>query len=237
VKQQKQKKTRESPQTEKIHILIADDHKMFREGLKEILGKEPNLAIVGEAGDGREVIGQMGQHPVDVVLMDIDMPGVNGIETTRHIVQKHPHTRVLVLSMHSDAKYIISMLEAGAKGYVLKTAGKEEMIAAVNAVASGDSYFSHLISTRIIEQLQHHKVGSGIASAAEQPPLTPREFEVLKLIALEYSNPEIAQKLYISIRTVDTHRRNLLEKLGVKNTAGLVKYALKMGLLDESTPL
>jgi len=218
-----------------IRIIIADDHKMFREGLKEILGKEKHIVIVDEAGDGTETLKKMKQHKPDLVLMDIDMPEINGIETTRKILSEHPETRVLVLSMHSDSKYILSMLEAGAKGYILKTSGKEEMIAAINTIANGDSYFSNQVSSRIREQLQRNKKRQNMPTPYEHTPLTPREYEVLKMIAMEYSNPEIAEKLYISIRTVDTHRRNLLEKLGAKNTAGLVKYALKMGLLDETT--
>ena len=218
-----------------IKIIIADDHRMFREGLKEILSKEKHIVIVDEAGDGAETLEKMARHQPDVVLMDIDMPEINGIETTRKILREHPETRVLVLSMHSDSKYILSMLEAGAKGYILKTSGKEEMIAAINTIAHGDSYFSNLVSSHIREQLQRNKKRPDTPTHHEPTPLTPREYQVLKMIALEYSNPEIAEHLYISTRTVDTHRRNLLEKLGVKNTAGLVKYALKIGLLDEST--
>ena len=219
---------------DKIKILIADDHKMFRDGLKEILSKEKNMVITDEASNGSEAVKKMSSGQPDVVLMDIDMPGLNGIETTRQILQDHPQIKVLVLSMHSDSMYIISMLEAGAKGYILKTAGKEEMINAINAIAAGDSYFSSQVSSMILEQLQGKRKGKNKHQHQGPIALTPREYEVLKLIAQEFSNPEIATKLFISIRTVDTHRRNLLEKLGVKNTAGLVKYAMKMGLLDES---
>ena len=219
----------------KIRIMIADDHKMFRDGLKEILNKESNIVVVAEANDGAEVLKILESESVDVVLMDIDMGGFNGIETTKAILAKNINTRILVLSMHSDSKYIISMLEAGARGYILKNAGKEEMIAAINTVASGDSYFSSQVSSKITEQLQKKRSYNNIRPLQEEIPLTPREFEVLKLIAQEYSNPEIAEMLFISIRTVDTHRRNLLEKLGVKNTAGLVKYAIRKGLLEEET--
>ena len=218
---------------DKIKILIADDHKMFRDGLKEILSKEKNIIVVGEASEGKEVLKELDQKAVDLVLMDIDMGGFNGIETTKTIVSKKINTSILVLSIHSDSKYIISMLEAGAKGYILKNAGKEEMIAAINTVASGDSYFSRQVSSKITEQLHKKHSHKYYGMRNREIPLTPREFEVLKLIAQEYSNPEIAEKLFISIRTVDTHRRNLLEKLGVKNTAGLVKYAIKKGLLEE----
>jgi len=215
----------------KIRILIADDHKMFRDGLKEILNKEKNIQIIDEAENGYEVLEKTENNNIDVVLMDIDMGGTNGIKATKGLLTKLPETKVLVLSMHSDSKYIMSMLEAGAKGYILKNAGKEEVIAAINTVASGDSYFSSQVSSKIIEKLYSKRTAIEKLKNREIP-LTPRELEVLKLIALEYSNPEIAEELFISIRTVETHKRNLLEKLGAKNTAGLVKYALSNKIID-----
>jgi DNA-binding NarL/FixJ family response regulator len=215
----------------KIRILIADDHKMFRDGLKEILNKEKNILLVDEAENGFEVLEKTEKKKFDVVLMDIDMGGTNGVKATKELLTKLPSTKVLVLSMYSDSKYIMSMLEAGAKGYILKNAGKEEVIAAVNAVASGNSYFSSQVSSKIIENLYSKKsVRKRIKQ--RETPLTPRELEVLRLIALEYSNSEIAEELFISIRTVETHKRNLLEKLGLKNTAGLVKYAITYKIID-----
>lgn len=215
----------------KIRILIADDHKMFRDGLKEILNKEKNILLVDEAENGFEVLEKTEKKKFDVVLMDIDMGGTNGVKATKELLTKLPSTKVLVLSMYSDSKYIMSMLEAGAKGYILKNAGKEEVIAAVNAVASGNSYFSSQVSSKIIENLYSKKsVRKRIKQ--RETPLTPRELEVLRLIALEYSNSEIAEELFISIRTVETHKRNLLEKLGLKNTAGLVKYAITNKIID-----
>jgi len=204
---------------------------MFRDGLKEILNKEKNIQIIDEAENGYEVLEKTENNNIDVVLMDIDMGGTNGIKATKELLTKLPETKVLVLSMHSDSKYIMSMLEAGAKGYILKNAGKEEVIAAINTVASGDSYFSSQVSSKIIEKLYSKRTAIEKLKNREIP-LTPRELEVLKLIALEYSNPEIAEELFISIRTVETHKRNLLEKLGAKNTAGLVKYALSNKIID-----
>lgn len=215
----------------KIRILIADDHKMFRDGLTEILNNEKNITVVGETGDGMEIVSKVKQSRADVVLMDINMGNSNGIAATADLLANLPDCRVLVLSMYSDSKYIISMLEAGAKGYILKNAGKEEVITAINTIARGDSYFSNGVTSRIMEQLSQSKTRKPLI-ASRKIPITPREIEVLKLIAQEYSNAEIARKLFISIRTVDTHRRNLLEKLNLKNTAGLVKYAIKEGLLD-----
>jgi DNA-binding NarL/FixJ family response regulator len=215
----------------KIRVLIADDHKMFRDGLTEILNNEKNITVVGETGDGDEIVSKVEQCRADVILMDINMGNSNGIIATRDLLENLPDCKVLVLSMYSDSKYILSMLEAGAKGYILKNAGKEEMITAINTIARGDSYFSDVVTSRIMEQLSQSKTPK-TPLASSKIPITPREIEVLKLIAQEYSNAEIAKKLFISIRTVDTHRRNLLEKLHLKNTAGLVKYAIKEGLLD-----
>jgi DNA-binding NarL/FixJ family response regulator len=215
---------------ESIKILIADDHKMFREGLSELLGKEHDIKVVDDVGSDIEIREVLKSQSIDLILMDIDMGETNGIDMTSEVVKSHPDTKVLALSMHGEKNYIVKMLEAGAKGYILKNAGKEEMINAIHTVAKGDTYFSNQVSVKILEHLtnpsavKRKKIGD--------TPLTDREIEVLRLIADEYSNPEIAEKLFISVRTVDTHRRNLLDKLMVKNTAGLVKYAIQKNLLD-----
>ena len=214
-----------------ILLLIADDHKIFRDGVRALLQAEPHLEVVAEAANGTEVLAALQAHSVDVVLMDIDMGDTNGIETTEQLVQEFPSVKVLVLSMHSDISYIVRMLEAGATGYILKNTGKEEMLTAINTVARGDAYYSSQVSTKLVQQLQSRKKVAAPQKRGDVA-ITQREMEVLKLIAEEYSNPEIADKLFISIRTVDTHRRNLIEKLGVKNTAGLVKYAIKAGLVE-----
>lgn len=212
-----------------IKVLIADDHKVFRDGIRSILNDVEDMQVVGEAKDGLEVLRQMPDAQPDVVLMDISMGNAGGIETTKFIKEQYPHTKVLVLSMHSENTYVIKMLEAGSDGYLLKDAGSVEMINAIRTVAKGDSFYSSAVSNILV---QHFTKGAKFRKAIEGIPLTKREIEVLRLIAEEYSNPEIAEKLYISIRTVDTHRRNLLEKLGAKNTAGLVKYAIKKGLIE-----
>lgn len=213
-----------------INVLIADDHKIIRDGIKSLLSREKNINVVAEASNGEETINMAIEHMVDVIIMDIDMGKPNGIETTRIIKQKHPDINILILSMLGLHDFIIQALEAGATGYILKNAGKDELLTAIKSVARGDSYFSKEASASLIEQLHRPKLSKrNIANI----PLSLRETEVLKLIAQEFSNPEIANKLFISIRTVDTHRRNLLEKLGVKNTAGLVKYAIKKGLIVE----
>jgi DNA-binding NarL/FixJ family response regulator len=212
------------------NILIADDHKMFREGLTELLIKEPNMKVIGGAGNGDEIRHMLKQSKVDIVLMDIDIGETNGIEMTQEVSRDYPHVQVLALSMHEEKNYIVKMLEAGAKGYILKNAGKEEMINAINTVANGHTYFSSQVSAKLLEYITNPVAQK--KKKVDGTPLTDREVEVLKLIADEYSNPEIAEQLFISVRTVDTHRRNLLDKLMVKNTAGLVKYAIQKGLLN-----
>jgi len=214
-----------------IRVMVADDHKMFREGVKALLEKEKQITVVSEASNGEEVMQRLQEKPVDVILLDISMEGMNGIETAKKISSQFPDVNILALSMHSEINYITSMLEAGATGYILKNTGKDEMIAAIKTVAAGDSYFSNEVSSKLIQNLNKKSQQNGTKGQKSDIPLTKREIEILQLIALEYSNPEIAEKLFISIRTVDTHRRNLLEKLGVKNTAGLVKYAIKNGLV------
>ncbi len=212
-----------------INILIADDHKVFREGIISILNEVEDITIIAEAGDGREVMEQLKAVKPDLILMDISMGDTSGIETTQLVKAAYPDIKILVLSMHAESGYIVKMLEVGASGYMLKDAGKEEMIRAIRTVAEGNTYYSQKVSSAIIE---HIKSPGKLKSKKEGVPLTKRETEILQLIAEEYSNPEIAEKLFISIRTVDTHRRNLLEKLGTKNTAGLVKYAIKHGIIE-----
>jgi len=213
-----------------IKIIIADDHKIFREGLAELLNKEKEILVKGDAGNKIELMELLKMHEVDVIIMDIDMGETSGIDLTANIKTERPDVKVLALSMHGDKNYIVKMLEAGANGYILKNAGKEEMLNAIRTVASGNTYFSSQVSSKLLEDLIHPR--STKIRKPEGTSLTDREIEVLKLITEEYSNSEIAERLFISIRTVDTHRRNLLDKLGVKNTAGLVKYALQHGLLE-----
>lgn len=214
----------------KINILIVDDHKMFREGVTELLKKEDTIEVVGDTGSDTEVWQFLKEKTINVILMDIDMGDISGITLTASIKQDYPDVKILALSMHGDKNYIVKMLEAGALGYILKNAGKEEMLNAIHTVANGNTYFSSQVSTKLLEHIS--KPSSDIKHKMEGTILTDRELEVLKMIAEEYSNPEIAERLFISIRTVDTHRRNLLDKIGAKNTAGLVKYAIQKGLLD-----
>lgn len=216
---------------DKIRVLLADDHKIFRDGVRSILEDEKDMEVVGEAANGPEVIEKIGTLDVDVLVLDIDIGKPNGIEITEMISHSHPNVKILILSMMGLHDFVIQALEKGAIGFLLKNTGKDEVLTAIRSVAKGDSYFSREVSAILIEQL--NKPTSSRRKNTDIP-ISPREIEVLKLIAQEHSNPEIAEKLFISIRTVDTHRRNLLEKLGAKNTAGLVKFAIQKGLVDEA---
>ena len=212
-----------------IKVLIADDHKVFRDGIISILEKEEDIEVVAEAGNGREVMDLLNKVHPDVILMDIAMGDAGGIEASNLIKNQFPKIKILALSMHNESTYIVKMLEAGAKGYLLKDAGGKEMIRAIRVVNEGNTYYSGEVSAAIIEHLTK---GTKPKEKKEGIPLSKRELEVLQLIAEEFTNPEIAEKLFISIRTVDTHRRNLIEKLAVKNTAGLVKYAIRNGIIE-----
>lgn len=215
---------------DQIKVLIADDHKIIRVGLLGILKAVPDVEVVGEAEDGLEVLSLLEKTIADVVLMDIDMGHSSGVEATRKVKAHYPDVQVLALTMHEEQDHILQMLEAGASGYLLKNTGAEELVAALHAVSKGDSYYSKTVSATLLKALTNLKEKSA-PRLKKDIPLSDREIEVLRLIAQECSNGEIAEKLFISIRTVDTHRRNILDKLEVKNTAGLVKYAIEKALL------
>lgn len=214
----------------KIKVLIADDHKIIRVGLRGLIELSKDIEVVAEAENGTEVLDLLNKVKVDVVLMDIDMGHTSGIETTQQLKRQHPAVNVLGLTMHEEQGYIVEMLRAGASGYLLKNTGLEELLTAIRTAAKGDSYFSQQVSATLLQAITQGKTHPSPKNNGSSP-LSEREIEVLRLIAQEHSNGEIAEKLFISIRTVDTHRRNLLEKLQAKNTAGLVKYAIEHGLL------
>jgi DNA-binding NarL/FixJ family response regulator len=211
--------------TKKISVLIVDDHKILREGLKGFIHLQDDMEVIGECADESGAIEAVERLNPDVVLMDIDLDGSSGISATKHIREKFPLQKVLAITLHHEDTSILPMIQAGAQGYVLKNADPMEMIDAIRTVNKGNSYYSRHVSDVIMHSLMRPKVH------ALPDGLTAREVEVIQLIAQEYSNGEIANKLFISVRTVDTHRRNLLDKLNLKNTAGLVKYALEKGLI------
>jgi DNA-binding NarL/FixJ family response regulator len=203
-------------------ILIVDDHTMIRDGIRSILHEQDNYVIVGEASNGKIALEFIEKFDVDIVIMDINMPVLNGIECTTIISERYPSVRVLTLTMHDEELYLAKMMEAGAVGYILKDSGRDELLKAIEAIVLGKHYFSPEITINVIKELTTPSKSAKVF----KNPLTTREQEILDLIVKEFSNQEIAEQLSISIRTVDAHRRNLLEKTGSRNTAGLVKFAL-----------
>ncbi len=208
-------------------ILIADDHQMLREGLRAILEKDEEIEVIGEASDGRTAVAMARTLQPDVVAMDISMPDLNGVEATRQIKAENPAVKVVALSRHSDRRYVLRMLEAGASGYVLKSGAYDELRRAVQAVRSGNSYLSPRITGLVIEA--HLRPGSQPESASA-PSLGPRELEIVQLLAEGHTSPQIARKLHISTRTVESHRRNIMKKLDVHSLAEITKYAVREGL-------
>jgi two-component system response regulator NreC len=214
----------------RLRLLLADDHVVVRSGLRMLLQAREDIEIVGEAENGREAVEKVRTLQPDVVLMDVQMPDMNGIEATRRIKEVAPQTAVLALTMHEDDHYFFEMLHAGASGYVPKRAAPDELIEAIQTVSQGNVFLYPSLATRLVQDYLHR------AQAGDQPlvqdDLTPRELEVLTLIAEGLTNAEIADRLVISVKTVDRHRENLMRKLNLHHRIDLVKYALKMGLID-----
>jgi DNA-binding NarL/FixJ family response regulator len=213
----------------KIKVVIADDHQIFIEGIKALLKDDEKIVLAGEASDGEDLIRLLGSKEVDVVLMDINMPKLNGIEATKKIRQRFPKVKVLTLTMVEEAHRISEVMKAGASGYLLKTSGKNELITAITNVKNGERYLSPEVSKKLIDSVLSEE-RSPSAGPERTPQITNREKEIIKLIIREMTNEEIAKQLNNSPMTIITHRKNLLRKLGVKNTAGLVKYAMQHGL-------
>lgn len=220
------------PINDTIRILLVDDHKIVRDGIISLLQDDPRLVIVGQAENGIEALDKIEKVEPDLVLLDINMPIMDGLNCAKHITEKFPNVKILTLTMLNEQEHIKNMLAAGAGGYILKSSGREELITAINTVMAGNTFFSEEVKDLIMMDMIKRKTSSG-KIVGEPIPLTPREIDVLQLIVDEYTNLEIAEKLFISVRTVDAHRRNLLEKTGSRNTAGLVKYALENDLVKK----
>lgn len=211
----------------RIKVLLADDHKIFREGVISLLKDEKEIEVVAEAGNGKEVMEVLKVKTVDVVLLDINMPKMNGMDTAAAIIKQFPDSKVLVFSSYDDDPYILKMLQIGVSGYVLKTTGSNELLTAIKAVASGDSFYCKEVSQKILQQFSRKKA----KSVVKDVPLTERECEIVKLVALGLTNAQIGDRLFISPRTVDTHRRNLMQKLKLHNAVELTRYAQEHRLL------
>lgn len=208
-----------------IRILLADDHGIVRQGLRAVIARDPVLEVVGESGDGRETVRLAEALNPAIVIMDIAMPHLNGIEATAQIVRRNPTTGVIILSMHSDETYLLRALNAGAKGYLLKDSAEVDLIRAVHAVAQGRTFFSPAITGTLLEDYMRSMQQRNLQDSWDL--LTEREKEVLQLIAEGMSNKEVAAALELSTYTVETHRNNLMQKLNLHNTAEIVLYAVR----------
>jgi len=209
----------------KIRVLLADDHALVRQGFRLILSAQPDLEIVGEAGNGRETVELAEKLRPDVVVMDVAMPEMNGIEATRRLATLAPRTRVLALSMYKDSVYVREILRAGARGYLLKDAIDRDLVAAVRAVAAGEGYLSPAVSEAVLSDYRRH-----VTDPLDL--LTSREREVLQMIAEGKTNKEIAAALNLSVYTVDAHRGRIMEKLNLHSVSELVRFAMRAGLVD-----
>ncbi|UXP34054.1 response regulator transcription factor [Reichenbachiella agarivorans] len=212
---------------EKIQVLIVDDHHMFLDGLSSILAGDDQIDVAGVLTDAREVMGFLDTRRVDVVVTDVSMPHMDGIQLNSELKKNHSKLKTLVLTTHSDPSIIQKLIKGHVDGYLLKNAEKLELLTAIKCIAGGGKYFSDEVQKKYTESLFSNTVNSPIHT-----DLSKREVEILKLIIEEFTAQEIAEKLFISQHTVNTHRKNLLSKLGVKNTAGLVKHALQNGLIQ-----
>jgi DNA-binding NarL/FixJ family response regulator len=212
-----------------IRILLADDHPVVRDGLRALLEREADMSIVAEAADGRETVRLAEEQSPDVVIMDLAMPIMNGIEATRRIVAKSPHTAVVILSMHQDESYVLGSLNAGAKGYLLKDSMRREVIEAVRAVSQGRSFLTRKVSAMLREDYIGQLRRRGLEDSYEL--LTDREREILQLIAEGRANKEVATVLNISLITVETHRTHIVQKLDLHSVPELILYAVRKGII------
>ncbi len=210
-----------------IKIILADDHKVLREGLKSLLNQEKDIQVIGEADDGQAVVRLTRKLEPDIVVLDIGMPNMNGIQATQHIVAEVPDTKVLALSMHSDHQFVVKMLQAGASGYMLKDCAFEELVSAVRDIAAGKFYLSKDITGVVIsDYINRMQANDAVGEAI----LTSRERETLQLIAEGNSTADTANLLNVSTKTVETHRKHIMDKLNIHSIAELTKYAVRVGL-------
>jgi len=211
-----------------IHLLIADDHQIFLDGLLSLLASEEDIVVEATARNGREVLTLLKTTTPDLILMDINMPVLDGLKATKMVADDHPEVKVIMLTMHDRADYITQMIQAGASGYLLKNSSRKDLLEGIRTVARGENYFSNEVTQAVMNS---YRAQAKQESRRTEVALTPRETEVLKLIAQECTTAEVAERLYISPHTVESHRKNLLAKLQKKNTAGLAAEAVRLGLV------
>jgi DNA-binding NarL/FixJ family response regulator len=218
----------------KIRVLLADDHAVVRQGLRALLEAEDDFVVIAEAENGRQAVAQTKKHLPDVVVMDVAMPGLNGLEATRQIVRNVPSAKVLVLTSYGDDDYVAQLLEAGAIGYLVKRTAAADLLKAIRQVQRGNEFFSPEIARRLRQQ--DREGGTGAPQAGTTGRLTSREAEVLQLVAEGFANKQIAAELAISIKTVEKHRQQAMNKLDIHDTAGLTRYAIARGWVERSVP-
>lgn len=216
-----------------INVLLAEDHQIVREGLRAMLNLEPDIKVVAEAENGRQAVELVTKVRPDVVVMDIAMPLLNGMEATRQILQAFPGTKILILSAHSDDAYVAMVMAIGASGYLIKQTAAHVLPEAIRAVHQGKTFFSPIIAKRRNHQKQKDR-DQGELPGKAVPTLSAREMEVLQLIAEGKANKETADELHISVKTVEKHRQSLMDKLNIHDTAGLTRYAISMGIIENS---
>jgi DNA-binding NarL/FixJ family response regulator len=217
---------------EKIRIMFADDHAIVRDGLRSLFKSDPQFVIVGEASDGAEAVKLIDKHKPDVAVLDISMPNVNGVEATRIIKKDYPGTKILILTIHETEEYMQEMILAGADGYVLKNAEKKEIFDAVRTVAAGSTFFSQNVSKILLDGLVKRTRNREPFPNDGENRLTNREIEILRLIAEGLTSKQIADKLFLSVTTVNSHRTNIMKKLNIHETVGLVKYAIQKKFIE-----
>jgi DNA-binding NarL/FixJ family response regulator len=213
----------------KIRVLLADDHTLIRGGIRALLESTGGVEVVAESGDGREALALIGEHTPDVALLDIGMPGLNGLEVTRRAAKESPRTRVVILSMHADAAYVKQALQAGASGYLLKGAAVAELPLALQSVMRGETYLTPRISQAVVQGFLRE--GQDQEPSAQEG-LTKRQREILQLIAEGRSTKEIAHTLDVSVKTIETHRMRLMDRLGIHDVPGLVRFAIRAGIVS-----
>lgn len=218
-----------------MKLMIVDDHPLFREGLKTIISREKNYTVIAEAGNGKEGIALGKEHKPDIMLVDVSMPGKNGIQMIRELRDALPGTRFIIISMHSEPDYIVEAFRAGATGYMIKESAASSLIKGLDTVAKGEMFLDISLSQEVVFKLLQNKDAQ---NGGEQDPytsLTAREQEILRMLAEGITTKEVAKKLYISPKTVENHRTNLMKKLGLKNSVELIRYAARLGLIDLDT--